>query len=446
MAQILSITARGLESCAIPSFANTVSAPLLDPSFVSKFYAFQRIEDRKKKRVFFIKYCLIQTLQPSGYHALRAIIAHLSGLLTNESEQMVLELVKPLVLCLTKSEDVHCMLPIYLILRYGNSMFTSQEPPSQIDITTDLDSWGSFYSLTDTYIWWRDQEDVEIQILLHEIVCNVRRTVGRLDTLQRLHKRPLLKAVAGSHEGKLYVQKLLEIADAVRATYVFLLKQLQYRQQEEGPWITGFSDIFRAWLWVFKSSELHHTYMHQTELARKANMIPTNFSSSEASLKGSLAESLGSPFVSVQQFRVLFMAIYDKMWNRTRWKLLQVKETAEQAEHKYIMETIEGLDPCAYAARNFATIGGQNVTKDERLTSPFDIHSSKRVTLYQGNVLMSTSENAYKIIKAVEGILYSDFFVLVHRHWERNSDRLVTTDITYIINNKVSSHHLNGYF
>lgn len=411
------------------------------------------MDDRKIKRISFIRY-LILNLKPSAYSTLSAIIGHLTVLLAKKSKQKIQELTKPLALCLTRSGELQSMLLVHLILRHASSIFASHRPPNQVADVMAFDDWHQFYNLTDKDIQSMNGEDVETQILLHEIVRTVRRTNERLHALQTVHRSPALHALAGFPEERLGLQNLFKIADQLKDNYTILSKQLQIRQQEEGPWITGFSDIFNAWMWVFKSRDLHHNYLEQLSITRNAIKIADlnamavtdNPPTGEDSKVGSLLECLTSPLSNIQQCRLLLVAVFDNMWEMTRWALHQIEETAKQTEHDHLMHAIEFLDLFAYNSKFLINIGKEDMIIEQNtkvpITSQFNLHSPNRIAVHEGSVYMSTTHDRFKIIKAVEGRLFDDYFILAHRRWEERKTGSANINVTYIIKDNVSSHQL----
>ena len=422
-----------------------IIAPLLNPSLVNKFLLFQRMDNRETKRIFFIKF-LIRTLQPSTYRTLCAIIGHLSRLLGKQSKQKASDLLKPLSFCLTWSEELQSMLLVRLILRHANSIFTSSRPPSQITDVMAFDEWHQFYRLTGKDIQSMKREEVETQILLHEIVRTVRRTNERLHALHTFHRSLALHALVPSHEERLGLQKLFQIADQLKDKYIFLSKQLQARQQEEGPWITGFSDILNAWVRVFGSMDLHDKYLNQIFITRSTIAVAANPLPAETPQGNPLLECIMWPLHNILRCRMLLLAVFDNMWEKTRWGLLQMEQTAEQAEHDCLMEAIESFDCCAYNSNLVTgTNYGNMIIEHNNNTpniSPFNLHTPDRIALYQGTVFMSTTHSKLKIIKAVEGRLYNDYFILAHRRWEERKTHSANINVTYIIKDNVSSHQL----
>ena len=411
------------------------------------------MDDRKIKRISFIRY-LILNLKPSAYHTLSAIIGHLTVLLAKKSKQKIQELTKPLALCLTRSGELQSMLLVHLILRHASSIFASHRPPNQVADVMAFDDWHQFYNLTDKDIQSMNGEDVETQILLHEIVRTVRRTNERLHALQTVHRSPALHALAGSPEERLGLQNMFKIADQLKDNYTILSEQLQIRQQEEGPTITGFSDILKAWMWSFESLDLHRNYLQQLSIARNAIKIadvnamgvtddpPTG----EDSQGGSLLECFMSPLSNIQRCRLLLVAVFDNMWEMTRWALHQMGETAKQIEHNHLMDIIENLDVLVYHSKSWINIGKENMIIEQNTKVPiihqFDLQSPNRTVIYEGSVYMSTTHDKFKIIKAVEGRLFDDYFILAHRRWEERKTGSANINVTYIMKNNVSSHQL----
>ena len=387
---------------------------------------FQEIDHRGIKRIFFIKF-LLRTLQPSTYHTLRAIFSYLSKLLEKESKRRVSYLVKPLAFCLTWHGELGSMLLVHLILKHASYMFASHKPPSQADNVMTFDDWHQFYSLTDKDIQSMSREDVETQILLHEIVRTIRRTNERLQALQTFLRSSALNALASSHQEKLPLQNLFKIADQLKDSYTALSEQLQTRQQEEGPSISGFSDILRAWWWIFKSMDLHHKYFDQINITRNAIkiadmntiVIADNPPPAEDSQGDPLLECFMSPVKSTGRCRMLLTAVFDNMWGKTRWNLLQIEKTAEQVEHRCLMETIEGLDLFAYNSKCLLPHRKLDMIIEQNSSAPiisqFNLHQPDRMAIYEGSVYMSTTLKKFKTIKAVEGRLYHDIFILAHR-------------------------------
>ncbi|KAI6644412.1 hypothetical protein MCOR14_001189 [Pyricularia oryzae] len=112
--------------------------------------------------------------------------------------------------------------------------------------------WKEYHNLTDTVMISRGKKEVERQNNLHEIVYSEEVFMNHMEVLRVLYKEQL-KAwqppiITPNRLGK-FIDNVFGKAEAVQQTNKeYLLAQLKYRQAEQGPWIHGFSDIFREWI------------------------------------------------------------------------------------------------------------------------------------------------------------------------------------------------------
>ena len=99
-----------------------------------------------------------------------------------------------------------------------------------------------------------------------------------------------------------------------KANEDFLLPQLKYRQQEQGPWITGFSDIFREWIRKAKNAYIDYasgfpraTFLIRQEVER--NILFRTFldkvRSDPRSFKLSWDTYLKAPITKLQHYGLL---------------------------------------------------------------------------------------------------------------------------------------------
>jgi hypothetical protein len=112
--------------------------------------------------------------------------------------------------------------------------------------------WATFYKLKKEDIEGVNKKEVERQNILHEIVEGEDNYMERLDVLRTLYRDRLETANPPVIPPKKLMKFLKDVfgkVDAVRlANSEHLLPQMKYRQQEQGPWVVGFSDIFREWI------------------------------------------------------------------------------------------------------------------------------------------------------------------------------------------------------
>lgn len=112
--------------------------------------------------------------------------------------------------------------------------------------------WATFYKLDKAGVEAKPKKETDRQNILHEIVTGEEDYMSQLDVVRLLY-RDQLKAWAppiippARING--FVDKVFGKVDAVhQVNKEYLLAQLKYRQNEQGPWIVGFSDIFRDWI------------------------------------------------------------------------------------------------------------------------------------------------------------------------------------------------------
>ena len=124
------------------------------------------------------------------------------------------------------------------------------------------EDWPTFYKVTKADIEHVDKKEVERQNNLHEIVTTEDDFMDQLAVLRILYRDELSKwqppILAPKRKDK-FLQDVFGKADAIQqANEDYLLAQLKYRQQEQGPWIVGFSDIFREWIRKAKNAYIEY--------------------------------------------------------------------------------------------------------------------------------------------------------------------------------------------
>ncbi|KAJ4341227.1 Rho guanine nucleotide exchange factor [Didymella glomerata] len=124
------------------------------------------------------------------------------------------------------------------------------------------EDWATFHKLKKEDVLGADKKEVERQNNLHEIVQGEDQYMDRLDVLRRLYRDKLMSAqppVIPPKKLNRFINDVFSKADAVKkANEDHLLPQIKYRQQEQGPWIVGFSDIFREWIRKAKQAYIEY--------------------------------------------------------------------------------------------------------------------------------------------------------------------------------------------
>ncbi|OJD31366.1 cnh domain protein [Diplodia corticola] len=115
------------------------------------------------------------------------------------------------------------------------------------------EDWLSFYKIKKEDIPETvGKKEVERQNILHEIVQTEDNFMDSLNVLRELYRDGLMQMeppVIPPKKLKGFLRDVFGRVDAVKqSNEEHLLPQMKYRQQEQGPWVAGFSDIFREWI------------------------------------------------------------------------------------------------------------------------------------------------------------------------------------------------------
>lgn len=124
--------------------------------------------------------------------------------------------------------------------------------PNTLPVEKKMEDWATFYKLKKEDWENHDKKEIERQNVLHEVVTSEDLYIGQLDVLRELYRDPLSAAqppIIPSKKLSNFLQEVFGGVDKVKkVNQDYLLGQLKYRQSEQGPWIVGFSDIFREWI------------------------------------------------------------------------------------------------------------------------------------------------------------------------------------------------------
>jgi hypothetical protein len=122
----------------------------------------------------------------------------------------------------------------------------------QAQPTRSGESWDTFYGLKKEDWEKRDKKEVERQNILHEIVTSEDEYMEQLNVLRFVYMDQLKNiepSIITPRRKEKFLRDVFGRVEAVKiANEENLLPQLKYRQQEQGPWIVGFADIFRQWI------------------------------------------------------------------------------------------------------------------------------------------------------------------------------------------------------
>lgn len=186
--------------------------------------------------------------------------------------------------------------------------------------------WVAFHKVTKQQVENVPKKEVERQNILHEIVMTEHDYLDDLDLLRTLFRDGIRKAnppIITPKRLEPFLDKVFGKIDAVQhANREFLLPQLRYRQKEQGPWITGFSDIFRDWIRKAKVAYIDYaaSFPEASLLMKQEEQKNSMFSSFlEKTRNNSQSRRLGwdnflkAPITRLQRYGLLLQTAHKNM-------------------------------------------------------------------------------------------------------------------------------------
>jgi len=186
------------------------------------------------------------------------------------------------------------------------------------------ESWADFYHLQKADYENRDKKELELQYNLHEIVFTEESYMASLEVVRTLYRDELTSIEPSVITPKRRDKFLTEVfggIDAVKqANEEHLLPQLKYRQIEQGPWIIGFSDIFRQWIRKARSAYVEYAtrfpkadYLVRQEIERNIDFrkFVDRARIDRRSERLSLDSFLVSPITRLQRYALLLGTVFN---------------------------------------------------------------------------------------------------------------------------------------
>ncbi|KAH7149103.1 CNH domain-containing protein [Dactylonectria estremocensis] len=200
--------------------------------------------------------------------------------------------------------------------------------------------WVNFYRLKREDLENVPKKEVHRQNILHEIVASEENYIRQLHIFDaqyqeqiRVHQPPIVAPEKKDHFLETVFGKFHTIQDLNQN---LLLAQLKHRQQKQGPWISGFSDLFREW--IRKAQPIYTEYaatyplavwMMRTEC--DTNLLFRHFLKSQVNNRVRLDwdHYLISPIQRIQRYVLLLEAVECKTVQESEEKLNLRRAIAE---------------------------------------------------------------------------------------------------------------------
>ncbi|KMQ46665.1 Dbl like protein (DH) domain [Trichophyton rubrum] len=195
-----------------------------------------------------------------------------------------------------------------------------------VEAQKKAEDWATFYKIGKEVFSNHSKKEIDRQNNLHEIVTTEDSYIAQLDVLRTLYRDTLATAQPSVINPKRLDRFLRDVfgkVDAVkRVNEEYLLAQLKYRQKEQGPFIVGFSDIFREWIRKAKAAYIEYaaTFPNANYLVRReaeSNMLFRSFlnQARENRLSNRLSWDtyLKAPITRIQRYTLLLNTVYKNM-------------------------------------------------------------------------------------------------------------------------------------
>ena len=217
-----------------------------------------------------------------------------------------------------------------------------QRTLKKLDLSTPAaqsrsDDWRTFYELKHEDLAKANKSDIDRQNILHEIVVTEDGFMDQLNVLRIVYRDAIATSqppiIAPKRLGPFLLEVFGKVDPIKAANESHLLPQLKYRQKEQGPWIVGFSDIFREWVRKAKHAYVEYAagfpranFLIRQEVER--NVLFRDFLEKARSHR--LSSKLGwdtylkAPITRLQRYGLLLSTVYKTMPESEEKKNLQI--------------------------------------------------------------------------------------------------------------------------
>ncbi|KAI9681892.1 MAG: hypothetical protein M1822_006969 [Bathelium mastoideum] len=291
------------------------------------------------------------------------------------------------------------------------------------------EDWATYYSVKKEDIEGIHKKEVERQNILHEIVQTEDGFMEQLNVLRVLYRDALAKAqppVITPQRTNSFLRDVFGRVDPVKkANEDYLLAQLKYRQQEQGPWIVGFSDIFREWIRKAKNAYLDYaaSFPNANFLVRQEaerNMLFRSFLDQARSHK--MSNKLGwdtylkAPITRLQRYGLLLSTVYKNM----------IQDSEEKSNLQTAIDEIKAvtLDCDARVAEMSRKVELADLSSKLRLRQDMkkvelNLEHLGRELIFKGD-LQRTGANRFTWLET-HALLFDHYFVLAKTITQRDS-------------------------
>ncbi|PHH77302.1 hypothetical protein CDD82_3568 [Ophiocordyceps australis] len=210
-----------------------------------------------------------------------------------------------------------------------------EEAAKQVD-------WNVFHGLSRAEWEAKPKKEVERQNILHEIVSGEENYMKQLDIFRRLYLVELQTRTPAiihpERRDKFLAAVFGKLERVIEVNRQHLLLPLSFRRREQGPWIVGFSDIFREWIRKAKKEYIEYasgfpraSWMVRKEAER--NIVFSKFLAEQRKDKRSAKQDwthfIIGPLQRLQRYILLLESVDHKMAEESEEKTNQQRAIEE---------------------------------------------------------------------------------------------------------------------
>ena len=205
----------------------------------------------------------------------------------------------------------------------------------QLEPQRKTEDWVTFFKVTKEMIEGANKKEIERQNILHEIVTSEDLFIDHIDVLRLLYRDDLKSwqpPIISANKINRFITSVFGRVEAIKEVNEnYLLAQLKYRQKEQGPWIIGFSDIFREWIRKAKAAYVDYAagFPYAVYLVRREadrNILFRQFLDQARDNKRSQRLDwntyLKAPITRLQRYTLLLQTVLKNMTQDTEEKVI----------------------------------------------------------------------------------------------------------------------------
>ena len=297
-----------------------------------------------------------------------------------------------------------------------------------------IEDWVTFYKVPKETWESYPKKEVDRQNNLHEIVTTEDAYIGQLDVLRELYRDQLAKmnpAIIGPKRLPKFLNDVFGKVDAVKKVNEdFLLAQLKYRQKEQGPFIAGFSDIFREWIRKAKTVYIDYaaTFPTANYYVRKEAERNVHFKAflnqvrdHKMSNRLSWDTFLKAPITRIQRYTLLLATVHKNMTKDSEEKsnlaqaIEEIKVVALECDNK-VGEMNKKADLMELAAK-------LQLRPEMKKEVELNLEHLGREIIFRGDLQRPGTRTRFLV--DTHAILFDHYFVLAKSFTTRDPSRTI---------------------